>query len=558
MAKGIYVGGPKPVWEMVWITPSNINQYFTVSNSTAYTFVGSDNVYTANNLGVNSSTAHMKLTLKQDVGGLQCAYMYTTEQNFDKFYILKNGTTVVNGVSGSLSEPGIFNSDGAMKAGEYIEFKYTKDVSVNATNETCYFQALAITIRGEDDTTNGVARKVDAGYVGVEGVARTLTRGYAGVEGVARECFGDKTLKWNKYNCNRNLDYYVEASGHPIGTQKNIERYAERLFRIDTAYKDNFNVALHGDSFVGNSYSFYNWGYSIEMAITDFTSQDTLSTIQQKCVGKYLCFYNHEVLRIDSISEYFTTGGTVNYFGTIVGTATIVAQADPVYSYSKGSTDYGIIETPIGELPKEGTLIEGSLQEGYCILFSSSDFNYYYYSLKQSDKITWNKYNCATSVSSITLDYSPWETASSQTYGYNGIYPSMSNSYIASETQFRLINQIYPDGVNYKSTTPEQTIRSDHTGKYILYSYGSYAVIFRITAVTGVTYYSNEVRVQFESEPIVKGWYNYIYSQGSTFYETILANENELPEEGTLIEGSATGNYCIIQVGGLKYYYKRI
>jgi hypothetical protein len=76
-----------------------------------------------------------------------------------------------------------------MKAGEYIEFQYTKDVGSHALNETCYFQALAITIHGEDET-NGVARKVDKGYIGVDGVARKLTKGYVGVDGIAREYFG--------------------------------------------------------------------------------------------------------------------------------------------------------------------------------------------------------------------------------------------------------------------------------------------------------------------------------------------------------------------------------
>jgi hypothetical protein len=87
-----------------------------------------------------------------------------------------------------------------MKAGEYIEFEYIKDVSTHATNETCYFQALAITIRGEEDVTNSVARKVSTGYGSVEGIARKLIQGYAGVDGVARECFSGG-VKWEKYDC---------------------------------------------------------------------------------------------------------------------------------------------------------------------------------------------------------------------------------------------------------------------------------------------------------------------------------------------------------------------
>lgn len=48
------------------------------------------------------------------------------------------------------------------------------------------------------------------------------------------------------------------------------------------------------------------------------------------------------------------------------------------------------------------------------------------------------------------------------------------------------------------------------------------------------------------------------YTKGSTDYGTVVAKRGELPESGTLIEGSATGEYCIIDVNGTKYYYTRL
>lgn len=47
--------------------------------------------------------------------------------------------------------------------------------------------------------------------------------------------------------------------------------------------------------------------------------------------------------------------------------------------YSKGSY-YGTVVAPTGELPEEGTLIEGSIEEGYCIL--QIDTTTYYYELE--------------------------------------------------------------------------------------------------------------------------------------------------------------------------------
>jgi hypothetical protein len=45
------------------------------------------------------------------------------------------------------------------------------------------------------------------------------------------------------------------------------------------------------------------------------------------------------------------------------------------------------------------------------------------------------------------------------------------------------------------------------------------------------------------------------YSKGSTSYGLVTAPEGSFPEGGTLIEGSATGSYCILLVNGTYYYY---
>jgi hypothetical protein len=135
-----------------------------------------------------------------------------------------------------------------MKAGEYIEFEYIKDVSTHATNETCYFQALAITIRGEEDVTNSVARKVKNGYIGVNGVARKVTKGFVGVGGLARECFSEQTT-WKKYNVIKNGTFVqntVNVNGNYIGkivTETDSVEATYSSVSIYTGVAKNYSIA---------------------------------------------------------------------------------------------------------------------------------------------------------------------------------------------------------------------------------------------------------------------------------------------------------------------------
>lgn len=48
------------------------------------------------------------------------------------------------------------------------------------------------------------------------------------------------------------------------------------------------------------------------------------------------------------------------------------------------------------------------------------------------------------------------------------------------------------------------------------------------------------------------------YVKGSTTYGTIFADEGELPEAGTLIKGSVAEGYCVLEIGGVKYYYELV
>lgn len=82
-----------------------------------------------------------------------------------------------------------------------------------------------------------------------------------------------------------------------------------------------------------------------------------------------------EIISVDEVSE---SGGKLN----LKFTAKLVDQCELISSdtynvYSKGSTSYGTVEADEGALPESGTLIEGSVADGYCVL--EIDGTYYYY-----------------------------------------------------------------------------------------------------------------------------------------------------------------------------------
>ena len=47
------------------------------------------------------------------------------------------------------------------------------------------------------------------------------------------------------------------------------------------------------------------------------------------------------------------------------------------------------------------------------------------------------------------------------------------------------------------------------------------------------------------------------YKKGTTSYGNITALDNGLPEEGTLVAGSISGSYCVLEINGNYYYYEK-
>lgn len=118
---------------------STIDAYFTISNGSgtsgwalsANSSAGVNLV--PGNIGVNSSTATIKLKAVRALSNVVINGAYYTETNFDKITLIVAGTTVLNAVSGSSASAQHYS--GSIAAGKEIVLKYVKDSSRSDENE---------------------------------------------------------------------------------------------------------------------------------------------------------------------------------------------------------------------------------------------------------------------------------------------------------------------------------------------------------------------------------------------------------------------------------------
>lgn len=274
--KNIYVGVETevPIYETVettvTITPDNISTYFDVTNSTYY-FAGSGNVFTATNLGVNSTTATTVLKLKQDVTNLSFQYQYVTEANYDKFTIKIGSTTVLNAVSGTTTGANLttYNA-GDLTAGTILTFSYSKDSSQSASGEVVLFKNLTFTT----EMTTQIGSEVKQ-------IARKIKKGYVGVGGVARPCWGGGELT-SYGNVNNGLslartrlaaanigNYALFGGGYDTsGTYvSNVDAYDTSLTRTTPTSLSTGRADL-GATAVGD-YALFGGGFTSGTAVTN-------------------------------------------------------------------------------------------------------------------------------------------------------------------------------------------------------------------------------------------------------------------------------------------------
>ena len=117
-----------------------LNQYLdtirTVTNDPAYPWKQVDNVLQST---VHTDSKHGRYRLKFDVAGTLTFEWNVSSENSDRLYITHNTTTLVNqgGTSNTYKPLSI-----TIAANDTVEFKYTKDSSVNSGTDTAYIKDL--------------------------------------------------------------------------------------------------------------------------------------------------------------------------------------------------------------------------------------------------------------------------------------------------------------------------------------------------------------------------------------------------------------------------------
>lgn len=199
---------------------------------------------------------------------------------------------------------------------------------------------------------DGVARKAKKNYIGVDGIARKVKKAYVGVDGVARQCFSSD-ITWSKYSCD------VSAQ--------------------DNYIQDSSANGTEGSAYVGEAGVYYSgWQFDSSLGFSK-SKYSTTKTFTEDYAGAVDHYYiwkdsdKQQVRKITSCSVLSEADSIYKYGYTIQSSAT----NNPTYTYSKGSTSYGTIAAPEGVLPEDGTLIEGSVEDGYCVI-QTTDSIYYY------------------------------------------------------------------------------------------------------------------------------------------------------------------------------------
>lgn len=326
--KNIYVGVPTtvPIYSIsrqyITISGANITDFFEVTNRTYY-FDGSDTVFTANNLGVNSTKATTTLKLKQDVTNLSFQYKYITEADYDKFTIKVGSTTVLNAVSGT--NMATYNA-GDLTAGTILMFSYGKDSSKSASGEVVLFQNLTFTA----DVKTQIGSEVRP-------LARNVKKAYVGVGGVAKLCYAlqQTPVPYNGTVTGLSLsaqqlaattldNYGIFAGGYGGSYRNSVDVYDETLTSTQPSFLLTSAKAQLAATTVGNyalfgggsdtntTYSYNVEGYDTNLTLYKPDSFYTARTLlAATTVGEYALFgggYGAEgnVNAVDSFNRSLT------------------------------------------------------------------------------------------------------------------------------------------------------------------------------------------------------------------------------------------------------------
>ncbi len=169
--------------------------------------------------------------------------------------------------------------------------------------------------------------------------------------------------------------------------------------------------------------------------------------------------------------------------------------------------------------------------------------------------VIWNKYGCyeeeVPSDIYVECEENEYGEKIGDTYssfedgGYSSIIYYCDDYYFDEERGFC--------GVGGGVVETEDEV-GDAIGKYNV----STESVWLITDAAAEIQYGNYVGFEVAAELVAlcqQDGYYLKYTPSSTLYDTIEAEEGELPEDGELIEGSADGDYCVLYISDDDEYF---
>lgn len=203
-------------------------------------------------------------------------------------------------------------------------------------------------------TVGGTHRQAKKIFATINGVYRKMKKAFVTRDGVYRQCFSSD-VKWHKYDAVWIEPYYQETL--PFGGM--------RFFLAGAT-----TVSLYE-----------NYEFSAEEGYMGTNGFDYNGT--NEIVGLYYIDGNTDVYQLDEVCSSTDSDWPID---APVGTEYMLnmTQVASCYqiseSYECGEEFYGEIIAEDGDLPEDGTLIEGAIEDGYCVL--DIDGTYYYYAMQ--------------------------------------------------------------------------------------------------------------------------------------------------------------------------------
>lgn len=208
---------------------------------------------------------------------------------------------------------------------------------------------------------SGIAREVSKRYLNVDGIAREITKGYKNIDGVAREYWssgiGSSDIKlWKKYSVTTTTNYtWTDTpNSSKIGT---IET------RKGTGPDASISIIKQ---------------YAFSTTKGWYGTKGGVANTEEEAIGYYFgdnYIVGQYIAQITAAEITLLDSGSYSY--TLTGTVIEYAKRSSFVTYSKGLTDYGVVTATEGELPEEGTYVEGSDADGYYVI-NIDGTNYYY------------------------------------------------------------------------------------------------------------------------------------------------------------------------------------